>query len=638
MNLRSTAATGRLTTVMFIIWLFSIGLSGCGPVEVSDSTGSNHTDDDSQHIPNGGNGTNDGFVYSGHSPKWLDQNWSPDESHEFYFKDQGSELIPFDWFMALEQANTSDLFRADDHMIALGFITQPQDPNLNNKHGLPIGLVFRDDPTNTDLFKEIKTAAYGESYETQNYPRTSRWLGMTCAACHTADITYEGTVIRVDGAPAMIDHESFLNELTAAMRATCDDAGKFQRFESNLREFMNEDLDGGGDSVDLTTLKAELEAFTDHLEKMVEMNAGTHPYGFARLDAFGAILNEVTVGGVGIEANLRPADAPVSYPYLWYAPQLDFVQWNRSADNALARNVGEVLGVYAHFQLLDTPETNFRSTANFNGLVRLEELLTTLEAPHWPEDILGEIDQDQAKLGAQLFDQNCKMCHAIRDESGEFPRNEHGFIVTKKSTPDVIHTDETMVKNFLERNADPGALRPLIVKQFGEQFQEMEKVPVVMMLKVAVGGMIQRFAETESLTPEHLESLAGNHPPRPANFKFDGYISRPLYGIWATAPYFHNGSVPNLYETLLPDEERSKSFYVGSREFDPERVGFVTTQDPMRGFQFETVDAEGNPIPGNSNAGHSGPLKTQTKGEDGQWRDFTDEERWALVEYMKTLK
>jgi hypothetical protein len=105
------------------------------------------------------------------------------------------------------------------------------------------------------------------------------------------------------------------------------------------------------------------------------------------------------------------------------------------------------------------------------------------------------------------------------------------------------------------------------------------------------------------------------------------YKARPLNGIWATAPFLHNGSVPNLYQLLLPDNQRVKTFSVGSREFDPENVGYRTDA----GFEFKTH------LPGNLNTGHSGPDFTQTKGEDGNYRDFTDDERWSLLEYMKTL-
>ena len=94
------------------------------------------------------------------------------------------------------------------------------------------------------------------------------------------------------------------------------------------------------------------------------------------------------------------------------------------------------------------------------------------------------------------------------------------------------------------------------------------------------------------------------------------YKAGPLWGIWATAPYLHNGSVPNLYNLLLPADQRVKKFWLGSREFDLVNVGFDYTTGT---FELDTT------IKGNSNSGHR--YGTQ----------MTDEERRLLLEYLKTL-
>jgi hypothetical protein len=74
----------------------------------------------------------------------------------------------------------------------------------------------------------------------------------------------------------------------------------------------------------------------------------------------------------------------------------------------------------------------------------------------------------------------------------------------------------------------------------------------------------------------------------------------------------------------LPAKERVKEFYVGSREFDPDNVGFKTDFFPG-GFHFQTRDADGKIIPGNSNEGH----------EYGC--DLDQEERRDLLEYLKSI-
>jgi hypothetical protein len=95
-----------------------------------------------------------------------------------------------------------------------------------------------------------------------------------------------------------------------------------------------------------------------------------------------------------------------------------------------------------------------------------------------------------------------------------------------------------------------------------------------------------------------------------------------LKGIWATAPYLHNGSVPNLWELLLPAERRTPSFMVGSRKFDIDNVGYVTTETPLKDG---TLVVGAGAQPGNSNAGHNYSM------------DMTDDQRRALLEYLKQL-
>jgi hypothetical protein len=91
----------------------------------------------------------------------------------------------------------------------------------------------------------------------------------------------------------------------------------------------------------------------------------------------------------------------------------------------------------------------------------------------------------------------------------------------------------------------------------------------------------------------------------------------PLLGIWATGPFLHNGSVPNIYELLSPPEERSKVFWAGSQELDVNRLGYVSTQDKGQ-FKFDTN------LPGNHNTGHVYPAKP-----------YTHEQRLAVIEYLK---
>jgi hypothetical protein len=104
------------------------------------------------------------------------------------------------------------------------------------------------------------------------------------------------------------------------------------------------------------------------------------------------------------------------------------------------------------------------------------------------------------------------------------------------------------------------------------------------------------------------------------------YKARPLEGIWATAPYLHNGSVPTLYHLLLPAAQRPRDFHLGTRDYDPRFVGYDWRPTaPGNSFRFEAFDGD-KPKDGNANIGH-----------DYGAGAMSDDDRWALVEYMKTL-
>lgn len=581
----------------------------------------------------------------GQDVKYLDQHWSDDERQDFYYLGQGSQLVPYLWFLSLEVAEGTESFRSDTHMRALGFIPQKPNPRLNSD-GLPIGLVKDSNPSSILTMQGF----LGPRFDETKFPQTHDWLGLTCAACHTSELKTAAATIRIDGGAAMADVESFLADLARSLRATADDDDKFRRFEVQVRRTAGE--------IDTTRLRDELRAFTPVMEALVERNKAEQAYGLGRLDAFGAILNQICAAGLEIAENREVSNAPVSYPFLWLTPELDWVQWNSSAASPISRNVGEVLGVFAHTKLTGTPqEGQFVSSARVDYLHRLETILRKLKAPEWPEEILGTINREQAAEGEKLFRASCAKCHNARNQDGEYERtapNDFGktFIRTASVPFRSIGTDPQMILNFLSRIAKPGGLSAAIqddlktpemaavqqqIEQLyaerGEPKPDFTKtVPGSLLLKAAVRGVVTRSVQealanrSEKERAEMLLELQGYHgaglPPHGGT----GYKARPLAGVWATAPFGHAGSVPNLYQWLLPEDQRVKTFRVGNLAFDPTDVGFSAVPG-TEGFEFRT-EVNGKAIAGNSNRGHSGSGFT----------DFTDEQRRQIIEYIKTLE
>ncbi|HWM89523.1 MAG TPA: cytochrome c [Thermoanaerobaculia bacterium] len=512
----------------------------------------------------------------------LDQGWTEEEQQWFWFTSQGSRLIPYDWFLVLEQADSTEPFRSDANMERLRYLVEK--PGALNLDGLPVG--FAKD-----------TDEHGQP-----------WMGFTCAGCHTTQIDYKGTGIRIDGGGTLADTMGFMSGLGEATRATVDDNAKFERFARKL-------LGVGYSTAAAETLRRALFERAEYLLEWVDKNSPPHPWGFARLDAFGGIFNMVTAYDLGVPENYRPGDAPVSIPFLWDTPQSDLVQWDGIAPNfppgvgPLARNVGEVLGVFATVAIEPGAGLRgYKSSARALAQGELEEKLTKLWSPLWPMEHLPPLDPAKAERGSEIYQQQCASCHAILDRTN--PKRRIDAVMTPVGE---IGTDPTMANNVVQRTAKTGKLQG--TKMYvvaGDPFGPEAPASEVL-TNVVIGTMLGEKKESvEGAIDDYLKVKKASTPATPS------YKGRPMNGIWATAPYLHNGSVPNLWQLLQAPEARVKQFHVGSRELDPVNVGFDTAASPGS-FLFDAG------LPGNSNAGHA--FGTQ----------LTDEQKWELIEFLKSL-
>ncbi|MCA9638947.1 MAG: hypothetical protein KC420_23125, partial [Myxococcales bacterium] len=138
-------------------------------------------------------------------PQYLEQGWDEATRGKWYYTTQGSQLVPYAWFLAVENPSRGGLLRDDEYFEAIGFIPDKETYGGLNRDGLPIGFTLEEDGDRT-------------------------WLGLTCAACHTADIRFKGTRYRVDGGPAHANLSLFLGDLIEGLKLTADDDARFERF------------------------------------------------------------------------------------------------------------------------------------------------------------------------------------------------------------------------------------------------------------------------------------------------------------------------------------------------------------------------------------------------------------------------
>lgn len=525
-------------------------------------------------------------------------------------------------------------------------------------------------------------------------------IGLTCAACHSGSIRYKGTSVRFDGGPAMVDLLKLEEATGLSILYTLYVPGRFPRFASRV-------LGPDPDPAEYKQLKKDLSATGSSLLNQINIQGKIYANdtieGFGRLDALNRIGNQVFYldldlsGLKGFEKNLRKRDAPVSFPPIWSVPWFWWAQYDASIEQPLIRNAGEALGVTALINLSpDAPlEALFRSSIALENLDRIETMLrgpnpfeqnpkgfAGLKSPKWPSEVFPDdpawkIDPSRVEKGRSIYAEICAECHRgpIDDPvfDSQFPDKNFWSISTKgkwdkesegkwisdgpvfnpvqkdvrgmgtdPAQADVLHSRMVAVPGFLDMQPERDLGQVWGCQGMPAASTDMQ---FALALMIAVDRTSRKWMDDHKLSEADREALWGKRKncPNPEIQKTTHYRARPLNGVWATAPYLHNGSVPSLYWMLRPAAERPTQFCMGLRDFDPQQVGYrVVEGEKPRSCKkgevlFSAINPDGSPIRGNSVLGHSlegtpGPGKPGVIG-----RTLSEEERYDLIEYLKTL-
>jgi len=604
-----------------------------------------------------------GLASAASAPVYTDQGkqWTQAARLQYYSQDQGSRLMPLQWFLALKQANGKPFL--DDSMSRYGYLPNPD----SKTQGLPVGFTVNGNA-----------------------------VGMTCSACHTRQIEVGGKAYRIDGGPAISDFQTFAADLDGAVGHTLNDQPSFDAFAAAV-------LGGTPSAEQKTRLRKEVETWYLPYHTIMSIALPKDkPWGPARLDAVAMILNRVTGLDIGtapdhiIKSNIHLADTPVRYPFIWNAPIQDKTQWPGFADNGngllgLSRNYGEVLGVFADFypkkapgQLLGFDYLKHNS-ANFDGLKAVENLVKKIGPPAWPwKEGKWAVNAKLAAQGKAIYESptqtengGCAGCHGIRDG---IPRALNKTWATplcyvgtdpKEFELFGLTVDTGVLAGakipFLEKPLkakDENAVRVLSMVGMGTLLQ-YTKSPKTLDLELKAQtklGLIERLVGdakaakdrkvkeiTEQLLKKQADLVTSDSallkgayqtmqaPPSlrqvggyACKDKFTdptpaiAYESRVLQGIWATAPYLHNGSVPTLAALLEPAQNRPVEFKIGPA-YDPEKIGLAVEQSKFD-YVLKTTDCEGANIKsGNSRCGHEFGTR------------LSKQEKAALLEYLKIL-
>lgn len=214
------------------------------------------------------------------------------------------------------------------------------------------------------------------------------------------------------------------------------------------------------------------------------------------------------------------------------------------------------------------------------AIPEVRQVLGWLDASYAPPRFPGPVDEAAAHSGGALFAARCAGCHGVYDE----------------------------------------ATRPRRLLSFPNRL-------------VPQDGMGTDPARWRAMDDRLLAGLAGTAYARHvAPARTGGYVAPILSGLWATAPYLHNGSVPTLWQLMTP-AERPARFSVGGHRLDYAAVGIAGAVDPAGVYRYpagytpwsepELYDTR---MPGRGSAGH-----------EGEFAGLSDAEKRALIEYLKGL-
>ena len=516
--------------------------------------------------------------------------WTPNAWKTFYSQDQGSLIMPYSWMVALKEANGQSFLR--DSLARYGYLSNPKS-SLNPK-GLPVGFLVANPRSPTPQFS------------------------VSCAACHTRQLTVNNVNYRVDGGPAFSDGYNFFIDLNTAVGHTLSNQQAFINFQKAV--------EAQGKS---SPTHKELAGWYLPYNTLVNnsFTPATAPWGVGRMDALSIIENRVAGLDIGtphnaylIPENIYPANMAVRYPFLWNVGKQDMTQWagtsvNGNASYALERNAGEVMGVFG----ILSPQVNSKMTngydflkvnsVNYSGLLNAEKLINKIGPPKWP----WPINRNKAVRGKLIYNRTCGPgCHEIKQGQARPP------VTNTWRTPVInVGTDTKYYDVASQKTVTSGLL-----SGFTNPLEPTSPTLIAStdVESLVLTGILNQSALIQKYPTINLSIRA---TPSTTGAAFEAKV---LQGIWAAAPYLHNGSVPSLAELLKPVASRVKSFLVGPK-YDIVKIG-LATQQPSEPSSLYVTTGCSDLNSGNSNCGHEGP-------RFGTW--LSPKEKAELLEYLKTL-
>lgn len=431
------------------------------------------------------------------------------------------EMIPYVVFRELQEVEPATF--GDDALNASGFFSRKDLPSGHN------GIIWTN-PTSPDGAFQL------------------RYMTRTCSSCHTGRVRLaDGTTRLFFGGPnTEINLHGFIGRITSTLKAdlaTSQEAPAYQAFRKRILDGLASHdpawfFGAGSRSIAPADAAKEVAAVTANIDavlaRMRVMNdqrlqtiAVLQAHSYAKVanppslvGGAPGLIETSGLGSVGLvrfvgidkaDSVLPPGPSKADIPAIWQIDPTGYANWDGTI-RGFARSLTSAMAVVGDPTKIDLP-TN----------ARIQSFLGKLPAEPYP----FSIDDGARRRGEATYQANCTGCHAM--PAGR-TRNELVFDV----------------------GTDP--LRA----------QAILPLAAALLTKVVLSICPQTQAEC-AFGPEG--PVVDPSPHR-------GYVAGPLNGVWAVAPYLHNGSVPTLRQLLVPSLRTTTAFLRGSTSYNQSDGGW----------------------------------------------------------------
>lgn len=459
-------------------------------------------------------------------------------------------------------------------------------PRVMSKYGFIIPKAVANWKSTSGPQPQVQVAGYVKSYIEMELAKKEvlkiQVSSFACAACHSGR-TYDDKGLPTNnvwlGSPnTSLDFDGYLGQIYKGLKLAVADNKMFLEKMRAIYPDMDKKEFNSIKRFIMPTVNSEIKKMAA-MDRVLPFNNGgpgiTNGVGAfkraARLNKDRYKFNHLEAGYVSIpDINYRGFRSSLtitgSYASTNESEPFREVRIEEAKNPEHLKNLAQLTTLFSYSAMGNTLE---KVDSNISNVIDIYNDFLK-DSTHQP--FPGDVDRELSAQGQVIFSDSCSRCHG--DYEGEY-RNVH-------------------LVNFPNKLIAPS-------KMGSDNYRWS-----------VIDQSVIKFATTDKTLSKYVSKFE----------TYQGYTPPILSGLWATAPYMHNGSVPDLWSFMNPELRPSK-FQLGGHALDYQKMGIAY---PVGYEPFSKTKIYDTSETGRSNAGHEGPFK-----------NLDASEKRALLEFLKLL-